>query len=136
MFSSEKPPERRGGYRRPKNTGHSLAATDVHRRMAVRKLEAVYGIYRKRWSWEQVAVDVARALNVALPEKVSDRTSMIMAFGNPKQGPAVPVGEDRVALLLARRPFRPLTISPQMEEALRRTREFRELGGSYLGTKR
>ena len=107
-----------------------VSLTARHKRLAVAKLDAVYGIRRRRWTWRELSLEIARVLKVPEPDELAARGLMIVSFGAARGGP--PVGEDRVAALAARFPFTPLTLSRGMRDSLARVEEYRRLGRSRL----
>lgn len=124
-FADERKPDGRG-----KNSLGGAGMVSLSRfdkRTAINKLGVVYGVFLARWSWDDVSREVAKALRVECPEDLATRTMMVHGFAVSKRG-ALPPEEDRVAALAARFPFKPLQVSAEMERAMQRVREYREVG--------
>lgn len=128
-FGNERRPDGRGKHRNSRGRPLGIISLSVAvKRRAILKLGSVYGVVRARWSWADLSVEVAKALQVSNPDALVDRASMIQAFINPRRGDGPQPGDDRVAELAARYPFRPLQITREMERALARTAQYRSVG--------
>lgn len=102
--------------------------TPVQKKMVRGKLGQVYGIHLsgRAAGVDVLAHHVASVLKVPNPVDLAESTEMLLAF--------IGAGFRGIAADVPRREFRPYVQSREMEEALRRTAEFRAIAPSSGGS--
>lgn len=117
--------QRWGAPKKPKNL--LTMVPPATRAAARRKLEAVHGV---RVSGRAGVAGIARAVAIVLalpvPKDYVEATNLVVGFVERKNGAALVPAAERV--------WTPLRISPEMERALARTREAREVGSTSDGS--
>jgi len=108
----------------------TVSLSFLQKRKAVAKLREVYSIdVTPRIGTDRLAARIAELLKVELPKKRADQARLVAEFIAPNHL----AGLDLIVKIKAQYPFVPLRISREMERALARTAEWRELAPSSDG---